>query len=465
MIIIIFFLALGGVIFSLFKSKNQNDNNIIKNGIMNILTFILLFIVYYVVIAIISMIPLYLISSNSNSGSDSGLWAVSIFLGMGLAPILSLITTIRLSKKKKNIETMEQINDNTIIKKNKKNPIIIIAIAIVSFIGIGIILLTIFNFKTPTSTTILYEIIYYDELIPGSRYVINIHDNNKVEIATTHFCSAIDCSPKTEKEKFNYSKDNINKLKTFINDNFSKSYIELHEYELTEHQKEVIQGLLLGEYFFEANVEEYKYKIEYSKSDDLSYNIYFKNDKSILVKKLKINSDYDIVNVDTYSLNFSQKNKNILLDYIEKEVKKQNSNIIYKYSTLQKDEINMFNSIVDNNETYLNNIEDEAKLSYTISYNGIDCPTPTLYLYSDNTYEYYYTFGTDNEKLIPKTGTYNYDIMKIINNINKYEENSFGPYSIKEENGKSYTTYNTNSELQEFLSSLNITLEKCLEQQ
>lgn len=110
-------------------------------------------------------------------------------------------------------------------------------------------------------------------------------------------------------------------------------------------------------------------------------------------------------------------------------------------------------------------IEDEAKLSYTISYNGINCPTPTLYLYSDNTYEYYYTFGTDNEKLIPKTGTYNYDIKKIINNIDKYEENSFGPYSIKEENGKNYTTYNTNAELQELLSSLDITLEKCLEQQ
>ena len=97
---------------------------------------------------------------------------------------------------------------------------------------------------------------------------------------------------------------------------------------------------------------------------------------------------------------------------------------------------------------------------YTISYNGINCPTPTLYLYSDNTYEYYYTFGTDNEKLIPKTGTFNYDITKIINNIDKYEENNFGPYSIKEENGKNYTTYNTNTELQELLTSLDITLEK-----
>lgn len=465
---ILFLVVLGFIVFLLFKSKNpnNNNNNTIKNVIMNILTFILFFVVYYFLIAIISMIPLAMISSNSNSGSDSGLWAYSIILGMGLAPILSLITTIKLNQKKKNTESMEQINDKNIIQKNRKNPLLIIAIVIVAFIGIGIILSTIFNFNTPQlSTNVFYNITYYDDLIPGSKYEISVQDNG-VEITKTSFCSAVNCSPKTEKEIFNYSKENIEKLKTFINNNFSNNYyIELNDNELTERQKEVIQGLLLGEYFFETNVEEYKYKIEYSKNDSLTYDIYFKNDKSILVKKLKINSDYNIVSVNTYSLNFSQKNKNILFDYVEKEVKKENNNIIYKYSTLQKDEINIFNSITENNEAYLNNIESEAKLTYTISYNGIDCLTPTLYLYSDNTYEYYYTFGIDKEKLIPKTGTFNYDITKVINNIDKYEENSFGPYSIKKENGKNYTTYKTNTELQELLTSIGITLEKCLEQQ
>ena len=355
--------------------------------------------------------------------------------------------------------------NNNIIQKKKKKLLLIITIVIVSFIGIGIILSTCFKFKIPTSFAILYEIIYYDESIPGSKYDISVQKNNKIEITTTHFCSAIDCEPTTEKEIFNYSKDNLEKLKIFINNNFSNNYVEVHESKLTDRQKEVIHALLQGEYFFEKNVEEYKYKIEYSKNDSLSYDIYFKNDNSILVKKLKINSDYDIVSVDTYALNFSQKNKAKLNDYIEKEVKKENKNVIYKYSTLQKDEINIFNSIVKNNESYLNNIENEVKLAYTISYSGMNCPTPTLYLYNDNTYKYYYTFSTDNEKLISKTGTYNYDIKKIINNIDKYEENNFGTYSIKEENGKNYTTYNTNTELQELLTSLGITLEKCLKSQ
>ena len=120
--LILFLVVLGIIVFLLFKSKNENqdNNNTIKNVIMYILTFILFFVVYYFVIAIISMIPLAMISSNNNSGSDSGLWAYSIILGMGLAPILSLITTIKLNHKKKNTETIKEINDNNIIQKDKK---------------------------------------------------------------------------------------------------------------------------------------------------------------------------------------------------------------------------------------------------------------------------------------------------------------------------------------------------------
>ena len=144
---IIYIIILGYLVFLFFKSKKTNDNNIIKKCIMNILTFTLLFVVYYIVIAIISMIPLAMISSNSNNGSDSGLWAYSIILGMALAPILSLITTIKLNKKKKYTEIVEQVCDNNNIQKNKTNPFIIIAIVIVSLIGIGILLSTVFNFN------------------------------------------------------------------------------------------------------------------------------------------------------------------------------------------------------------------------------------------------------------------------------------------------------------------------------
>lgn len=343
----------------------------------------------------------------------------------------------------------------------KKNLLIILIVVII--IGIGLVLFFPFNFKNKNSGTTLYKITYYDDIIPGSKYDISIFDNNKIEIVKTSYCSTLDCDSKTTTENFKYSKSNFEKLKTFIDNNISKEQIELHPNELNDKQKEVIQGLLLGENFFEISVEEYKYKIQYSESDNLSYYIYIKNDDSIIVKKIKINDNYDITNVNTYSLNFSQKNKAILTDYALKELKKDKDkdNTIYRNSLLRKDEINIFNSITKNDESYLNNAEN-VKLSYTISYEGIDCDTPKLYLYSDNSFEYDTIAINERNDQILKSGIYNYDIKKIIDNIDKYKDDNHEPYSIIDENGNKYFTYSTNVELEELLSSLNVTLEKCL---
>jgi len=118
---------------------------------------------------------------------------------------------------------------------------------------------------------------------------------------------------------------------------------------------------------------------------------------------------------------------------------------------------------VSNKDNNKNN--NEAKLIYTITYNGIDCPTPTLYLYSDNTYEYYYTYTTENKKLTPKTGTYNYDIKNLIENINNYEQDYAGAYKIKDANETEYTTYSSNKELKELLKSIDVKLGTCLIQE
>lgn len=351
--------------------------------------------------------------------------------------------------------------ENNLSQKKKLLIILIVVIGII--IGVGIAVFFPFNFKNKTSGTTLYKIVYYDDGIPGSKYDISIFDNNKIEIVETSYCSALDCDSTTTTEKFSYSKSNFEHLKAFINDNFSNNQIELHPNELTDKQKEVMQSLLLGENYFEISVEEYKYEIQFLESENLSYNVYIKNDDSIIVKKIKTNGDYDIADVNTYSLNFSQENKTILTDYTLKELKmdKSENNVVYKNHLLRKDEVNIFKSITKNDESYLNNLKN-VKLLYTISYEGIDCDTPKLYLYSDNSYEYYTLGINESNNLILKSGIYNYDIKKIIDNIDKYKENDYGAYSIIDENGNEYITYNTNSELKELLETLNITLETCL---
>ena len=310
----------------------------------------------------------------------------------------------------------------------------------------------------------LYNLTYYDDGEPGSKYEISIY-NDKIGIVETHFCSAVDCESNTEKYEYKYSKENMEKLIKFVKGLNIKLLGDIEEKDLNDYQNDVIRGITLGENFFEIAVEEYNYKIEYSETKNLSYNIHFKNDGSIVVKKIKTNDDYDITDIDTYNINFKSKNMEVLNNYAKELFKNEKENVIYKNSTLYKDEKNIMQSIIKNDETYLKNINDEAKLSFIISYNGINCETPILRLYDDNTYEYFYTMSFDDKPLIPKMGTYNYDISKIIDNIDKYEENQFGPYSIIDADGNSYTTYNSNVELNEFLNSIDIKLEMCTESQ
>ena len=106
--------------------------------------------------------------------------------------------------------------------------------------------------------------------------------------------------------------------------------------------------------------------------------------------------------------------------------------------------------------------EPKRVVLYKMNYNGIDCLTPTLYLYDDNTYEYYYTFTTEGKEIIPKTGKYNYDFSKVLKKIDKYEEDPTGPYIIRTQDDKQYTTYITNNELKEFLGTIDVIMEKCL---
>lgn len=103
-----------------------------------------------------------------------------------------------------------------------------------------------------------------------------------------------------------------------------------------------------------------------------------------------------------------------------------------------------------------------SKLSYEITYNGINCPTPYVVFYSDGTYKYYEHYGIDEKSPEPSTGKYEYDMNKLIKNINNYEEDERGPYTIKISTQQEYITYSTNKELRELLDKNNIVLEKCM---
>lgn len=225
--------------------------------------------------------------------------------------------------------------------------IIIFLIAIVTSATLYIL-----NKKKLNNT--IYELTYYDESIPGSKYEYII-DKDKIEMTKTDYCSATDCESITsQKENLNYSKENIRKLQEFLAKNFNSSKIEVNATnELTEYQEGVLTGLTLSEKYFEIAIEEYKYKLIYGKDDNTEYITYFKQNNKILVKKIVVNDEYDIEKIDTYQLKFKNKNIRLLYDYIEKQTNEKNKTTIYKNNTKDNEEKNIIASIINNNESYL----------------------------------------------------------------------------------------------------------------
>jgi len=349
----------------------------------------------------------------------------------------------------------------------KKNVLVIAGIVILAILVVGFSACYIKEKKERADNRIIYNFVYYDDATPGSKREVTIKEN-KVEVITTNFCSAKDCKEsEPKKEEDTYSRENMKKLQSFLDENFSfkeEEVLEIHENDLGGQKKEILTGVLYGEYFFEVAVEDYKYKLDYSKNENLDYVVYFKEDNSILVKRLKINDDYDITDVKTYPIIFSKNGMNALYDYIEKEARGIEDGVINKNSTLRKDEELIIKSITENDEEHLKDIDSKPSVLYVITYQGVNCLTPTLYLYSDNTYEYYYTFSTDGKKLTPKMGTYDFDIKEVLKS-SPSEESKIGYYTIKDNNNKTYKVSALDQKMNELLGSINVSLSKCLEQE
>lgn len=216
---------------------------------------------------------------------------------------------------------------------------------------------------------IIYEISFFDGGEPGTNRDIKIY-NDKVKINITHGCSYVDCKSKTEKRTQKFSKESIDKLKKFVETNFStklngNKVVIYGTKQLNLYQKDVIYSLEGGESNFEINVEEYKYKMEYHENDNLDYFIYFKDDNSILVKKVLNNK------ITTYKVNFSEENMNRLNNYMEKMIEPEpDFPILWRYSKkyensndwfwkrygVSKEETYIINSIIENNESILDNL-------------------------------------------------------------------------------------------------------------
>lgn len=342
-----------------------------------------------------------------------------------------------------------------------KNKIILVVTFIVILVVIGVTgIIKKHKNNEEEKKSYKYEIVYYDESIPGSKSNIVIN-NNKITITTTYYCSAVDCKSSTETNEYNYTDDNLEKLVNFIKNNFEiiDNKVEIHENELDENQQQVMIALLISQDLFDIMNEEYKYKIEYLSDNNTFYYVFFKEDNSIIVKKMKMNDSYSIESLDTYKLNFNKSNIDILFNYVENELKNKDTNVTHKNTYLRKDETPIFNSIMENKESYLNNYN--IKLNYTIKANKSNCAISYLYLYNDNTYEYFYSKDDLNNSLTPLKGYYNSDIKSILEEELNSKIISDNYYLVTDQDKKTYIINSNNIKFSEFLKNINVDFNIC----
>lgn len=210
----------------------------------------------------------------------------------------------------------------------------------------------------------------------------------------------------------------------------------------------------------------YIYEISYGDFLDPgnSYIIQITDNFDISVTKKNFCGDVDCKDkYSQYEVDFSKEGRRILKDklimyFIE------NDRVELVHSELDEESLLAVQSIIYNNEKILKTIPSvimEEKLEYTIISNRVNCPTVSLALYSDNTYRYYYTYGTLTENQQYLEGEYTYEASKIMDKINVYEDDGMGPYII-EHKEDTYITYGSNLELRELLDSIGLNLDVCL---
>lgn len=352
------------------------------------------------------------------------------------------------------------------MKKNKKI-IILLIIVVVLLIGVGIT----FLLKTlNTDSKYRYIILYNDGNIPGDSYEIYVNKDYSIKLVNQPGCSTVECIegdkyPESKTYELNFNKENKELLKTFLEELFKGSEsnkIDTSDLFLTDYQRNLINSITLrNEKWFQVNAENYNYLIEYE-DEEYGYYIYFKGSSFIKVNKLTYNEDYEITNIESYEVKFS--NENIeLIEQLKDDIFSLNNTTRYYVvkDEVSRKELNIIKAIVYNDESLINKSIETRELLFSItSSSRVNCLTGKLNVYSNNTYEHVTGFTEDGDVITD--GKFSYDVNKILSNLESSEPNERQPFTLTTKDGKTYDIYDNNKYLQEFVSEINVHLDQCV---
>ena len=349
-------------------------------------------------------------------------------------------------------------------KKNLIMLILIIAV-IISVLSVTLCVITLTNKDQEENiiqdeTNYQYKLTYSKDYIPGSQIEYFLYENGNIKIKTTSFCSTLNCTPKEgELEELSFSKKNLkltyDYLKELLND---EKEITITDSEIEEDDKK--KNILWyieekREELIPLEISNYEYKLELSKGNN--YHLIYLEKNTIKIANL-FYKNYDLYKTTTNIINFNKTNTKLLIEFIKKQFEDNETfNNIYYGSYPYKEKI-MLDSIIENKESLLDNIDEIKNYLYTMKYEGMNCLTPSMSIYDDNSYEFYNTYTTDGSLPKPKLGTYNYDLTRLtkITNYKDLNDDPAGFFVLTNKDKVSYYLNINDPDLQAFLSTTNL---------
>ncbi|MCX4254634.1 MAG: hypothetical protein OSJ63_05140 [Bacilli bacterium] len=303
----------------------------------------------------------------------------------------------------------------------KKRFIFFTVLIIIVIILIGIIGSKVFT-KESDKETKYYKIDYFDDINPGSSYILKIDEALNVEVTHQPGCTTNDCLegdnyPETKVYNVDINEENRQKLQIYFEEIFKNE--KNNEMKITgsndDKKANVIKSIINNDNnLLEIYLEEYEYRLIYSYGYKTVYFI-FLNQNQIQVKQAEYDDTDKISRLRSYYIAFNEHNMATIINIIKEQFKDSYEVIINRpYGNI----LTILQSLINYNEEELQQLNTKNLIF------SLNSGCSTAHFYENNTYIIYNT-GSKNSNEYEERN-HNINIADFINNIDNYisENNS-----------------------------------------
>ena len=292
-----------------------------------------------------------------------------------------------------------------------------------------------------------YKISYFDGYEPGSKYDIYVYDNYDIIVDATHFSSIPGVDNKNVITKLvfkDYEKEELISYFDNLFENDDDNYIRLGI--ITDDDLNNINKIVNYKKKSLIDLEKYDFskKFDYKLSYNLVYNydIYKLED---IVKVKKIDSKDN--KVDEYIVNFSEVSMN-KIDSMFIQLFMNTGLKELEVSDVNDEQRKILDAIINNEEIFMDYV-------FKITDISCNCIPNTAYFDYDS-YVVRNAIITGEDDVISR-GKFNYDINKILNNLDEFKENEdYMNYKITLYNDEEYIVSHSDLRMIGLLKGLDI---------